>query len=110
MDSQLLLQEPELLVDKIVLPFHSLNQMVILEEVDYELEYLNSISAYYAKDLETAYLCCKKVILHHKDAAKIHQSIQNLQFYKMYLHRDKKMIHHLKDKTTPEFFAMLLKP
>ena len=77
---------------------------------DYELEYLNSISAYYAKDLETAYLCCKKVIMHHKDAAKINQSIQNLQFYKMYLHRDKKMIHHLKDKTTPEFFAMLLKP
>ena len=77
---------------------------------DYEIEFLNSVSAYYAKDWETGYLCCKKVILHHKDKSKIDRSIQNLQFYKMYLHRDKKMIHHIKDKTTPEFFAMLLKP
>jgi glycosyltransferase involved in cell wall biosynthesis len=77
---------------------------------DYEIEFLNSVSAYYAKDWETGYLCCKKVILHHKDKSKIDRSIQNLQFYKMYLHRDKKMIHHIKDKTTPEFFASLLKP
>ena len=77
---------------------------------EYEIEFLNSVSAYYAKDWETGYLCCKKVILHHKDKSKIDRSIQNLQFYKMYLHRDKKMIHHIKDKTTPEFFAMLLKP
>lgn len=77
---------------------------------DYELEYLNSICAYYAKDLETGYFCCKKVILHHKDQAKIAQSINNLQFYKTYFHRDKKMIHYLKDKTPPELFATLLKP
>jgi len=77
---------------------------------EYELEYLNSISAYYLKDLESGYLCCKKVILHHKDKNKIEQSIKNLQFYKMYLHRDKKMIHYLKDKTTADFLAMLLKP
>lgn len=77
---------------------------------DYELEYLNSICAYYVKDLETGYFCCKKVILHHKDQAKIAQSINNLQFYKQYLHRDKKMIHYLKDKTAPDLFAVLLKP
>jgi hypothetical protein len=77
---------------------------------DYELEYLNSISAYYAKDIETGYGCCKKVILHHKDPNKITQVIKNLAFYKSYLHRDKKMIHHLKDKTSADFFSILLKP
>lgn len=77
---------------------------------DYELEYLNSICAYYAKDIETGYGCCKKVILHHKDPNKITQAIKNLAFYKPYLHRDKKMIHHLKDKTSADFFSILLKP
>jgi len=77
---------------------------------DYEMEYLNSICAYFVKDEETGYFCSKKVILHHKDKNKIEQMIKNLPFYKNYLHRDKKMIHYLKDKTTPDFFALLLKP
>jgi glycosyltransferase involved in cell wall biosynthesis len=75
---------------------------------DYELEYLNSICAYYAKDIETGYLCCKKVILHHKDPNKITQATKNLMFYKSYLHRDKKMIHHLKEKS-PDLFTLLMK-
>ena len=30
---------------------------------EYELEYLNGLSGYYARDSESGYICCKKVIL-----------------------------------------------
>lgn len=76
---------------------------------DYEMEYLNSICAYYAKDLETGYWCCKKVILHHKDVNKVTQAIKILMFYKSYLHKDKKMMHHLKEKTSSDLFSLLSK-
>ena len=73
---------------------------------DYELEYVNSISAYYANDLPTGYYCCKKVIMNHKDSVKIEQSIKNLIFYKSLLQKDKKMVDHL-HKTYPDLSKKL---
>jgi len=74
---------------------------------DYEIEYLNSICAYYAKDLASGYYCCKKVILNHKDEHKISQTMKNLLFYKMYLKNDKKFLHYLKEKAPSDLFILL---
>jgi glycosyltransferase involved in cell wall biosynthesis len=71
---------------------------------EYELEYLNSISAYYARDPLSGYECCKRIILNHTDKGKVDQCIKNLLFYKPLLHKDKKMVALLKQKGVPELF------
>jgi len=63
---------------------------------DYELEYLNALSGYYARDLETGYACCKKVIYHHKDEKKKELVKRSLVLYQDFLKRDKKMMEYLK--------------
>ena len=63
---------------------------------EYELEYFNAISAYYARDLESGYFCSKKVILKHKDSKKVEVMKSNMVFYDSYLKKDKKMMALLK--------------
>ena len=63
---------------------------------EYELEYLNALSGYYARDLETGYVCCKKVILNHKKKEKIDLMKKTLVLYQPYLLKDKKMLEYLK--------------
>jgi hypothetical protein len=47
-----------------------------------ELEYNNSLSAYYAHDLPTGYECCKRIILNRVlQEKRLHQTVQNLKFY-----------------------------
>lgn len=50
----------------------------------YKLEYCNSISAFYAKDLKSGYECCKKLIEMWKtiDVRTLDLTWQNLYFYK----------------------------
>ena len=52
---------------------------LFLEKYNYELEYLNSISAYYVKDFVSGLECCKKVVLNRPD--KKENCIKNLMFY-----------------------------
>jgi hypothetical protein len=52
---------------------------LFLKKYNYDLEYLNSISAYYAKDFVSGIECCNQVILNRPD--KKEQSIKNLKFY-----------------------------
>lgn len=63
---------------------------------EYELEYLNALSACYAQDLETGYICCKKIILNHKDSKKREVMKRTMMFYNNYLQKDKKMQQYLK--------------
>jgi glycosyltransferase involved in cell wall biosynthesis len=63
---------------------------------DYELEYLNALSGYYARDVESGYACCKTVILHHKDPIKKDLVKRSLVMYQPLLQRDKKMMEYLK--------------
>jgi len=63
---------------------------------EYELEYLNAVSAYYARDLESGYFCARKVIFNHKDPKKVEVMKRNLVFYQTYLQKDKKMQEYLK--------------
>ena len=74
----------------------------------YEIEFLNSVSAYYANDFESGYYCCKNVIYHHIDSAKIERAMKNLVFYKHFFQKDQKMIQHVKNKN-PKLFAILMK-
>ena len=47
-----------------------------------ELEYNNSLSAYYAHDLPSGYECCKRIILNRVlQENRLHQTVQNLKFY-----------------------------
>ena len=47
-----------------------------------ELEYQNSLSAYYAYDLPSGYECCKHILLNGKlPANRLHQTVLNLKFY-----------------------------
>jgi hypothetical protein len=47
-----------------------------------ELEYNNSLSAYYAHDLPSGYECCKRILLHRVlSPIRLHQTVQNLKFY-----------------------------
>ncbi len=63
---------------------------------DYELEYLNALSGYYARDLETGYSCCKKFILNHKNKEKREHMKKTLVLYQSYLQKDRKMLEYLK--------------
>ena len=63
---------------------------------DYELEYLNALSGYYARDLETGYSCCKKVLMNHKDTKKKELMIRTMVLYQPYLQKDKKMLDYLR--------------
>jgi hypothetical protein len=75
---------------------------------EYDMEYYNSISAYYMKDFASGYQCCKKVILNHKNEDKIKQTLSNLLFYKSYLQKDKKFLTMLKDKVNPNLYKLYL--
>ena len=66
------------------------NKLFLHSELyDYELEYYNSISAYYVHDHSSGYTCCKEVILRCTNKHRVDQSIQNLRFFKPFLDKDK---------------------
>ena len=62
----------------------------------YELEYLNALSGYYARDLESGYICCKKVLMNHNDPKKVEMMKRTMVLYNPYLQKDKKMMEYLK--------------
>lgn len=68
-----------------------------------EIEYLNSISAYYARDSASGYRCCKHVIQTYKDKNKVDQCIKNLVFYKDFLVQDKPFMKILSTMEVPKF-------
>jgi glycosyltransferase involved in cell wall biosynthesis len=69
-----------------------------------EMDYLNSISAYYAKDNFSGYTSCKKVIQTYKDKNKVDQCIKNLVFYKDFIVKDKPFMKVLSTLNVPSFF------
>ena len=90
---------------------HELKQKLFVRVYlyEYEMEYYNSISAYYLQDFESGYLCCKKVILHHKHEDKIKKTLNNLLFYKSYLQKDKKFLTSIKDKVDSNLYKLYLR-
>ncbi len=64
---------------------------MFLHLYDYKLEFFNSISAYYANDLHSGYECCKRIILHCKNADLVEKTIKNLVFYKQFYNKDQKL-------------------
>jgi glycosyltransferase involved in cell wall biosynthesis len=69
---------------------------------DYELEYLNSKSAYFVKDLESGYQCCKTIILHHRNKERMVHGIRTLKFYQPQLKRDVDFVRLLQAKLPKE--------
>lgn len=65
---------------------------------DLDLEYYNSISAFYACDKASGYDCCKKIILKCKREERVAQTIRNLEFYKEFLGKDRALINILKQR------------
>jgi glycosyltransferase involved in cell wall biosynthesis len=51
---------------------------------EYQIEYLNSISAFYVDDQASGYLCCKHIIKHCSDNQKVTQTIKNIQLYNQF--------------------------
>lgn len=90
---------------------HDLKQKLFVRVYlyEYELEYYNSISAYYLQDFDTGYICCKKVIMHHKNEDKLKQTFNNLLFYKSYLQKDKKFLTLIKDKVDSNLYKLYLR-
>ena len=84
---------------------HHLEQKLFIRTnlYEYELEYFNSISAYYANDHSSGYSCCKKVILHHSNKDRVAQCIKHLVFYKPFLQKDKSFMDKLKNMNVPPF-------
>lgn len=61
---------------------------VSLDDYNYHIEYYNSISAFYSKDFESGYECCKKIILSNTsniDKIRLFTTLSNLYFYKDFL-------------------------
>lgn len=59
------------------------------EKYNDELEYYNSISAFYSNDLESGYLCCKKIISNNiAKSSRIEQTLKNMRFYIENLKKD----------------------
>jgi hypothetical protein len=64
---------------------------LFLSEYEYidQIEYHNSISGYYMNDHESAYECCKKILISNKLVFGIlKNTFSNLQFYKEYMNKD----------------------
>ena len=90
---------------------HDLKQKLFLRVYlcEYEMEYYNSISAYYLQDFESGYICCKKVIMHHKNENKLKQTFKNLLFYKSYLQKDKKFLTFIQNKVDANLYKLYLR-
>ena len=71
---------------------------VTLNFYDLDLEFYNSISAFYARDLQSGYECCKKIILKCKREDRVAQTLKNIEFYKECLSKDKQFIRVLKQR------------
>ena len=69
-----------------------------------EIDYLNSISAYYAHDNVSGYASCKKVIQTYQDKNKVDQCIKNLVFYKDFIVKDKPFMKVLSTMKVPDLF------
>ena len=65
---------------------------------EYEIEYLNSKSAYFTKDPESGYQCCKTIILHHRNKARVVHGLQTLNLYKPQLKKDVEFVRLLQSK------------
>jgi predicted O-methyltransferase YrrM len=62
---------------------------ISLNKYNDELEYHNSISAYYVGDFENGYLCCKKILLNSLISENLlHSTLENIIFYKRLLEND----------------------
>lgn len=64
----------------------------------YEIEYLNTKSAYFAKDFESGYACCKTLILYHRNKERIMHGIQTLKLYKEQFKKDVEFVALLRSK------------
>jgi len=65
---------------------------------EYEIEYLNSKSAYFVKDFESGYQCCKTIILYHRNKERMVHGIRTLKLYQEQLKRDVEFTTLLKTK------------
>lgn len=68
----------------------------------YEIEYLNSKSAYVVKDFESGYACCKTIILYHRNKERIAHGIQTLKLYKESFRKDVEFVALLRSKLPKE--------
>ena len=75
----------------------------------YEMEFCNSISAYYANDIDSGYQCCRQIILNSKNQKQIELTVHNLQFYKALLEKDKPLLKKLKNLRGEEVLHPLTK-
>ena len=75
---------------------------------DYEIEYLNSKSAYFAKDPTSGYQCCKTIILYHRNKDRMVTCIRTLKLYKNELKEDGEFKALLQTKLPKEVFDTLL--
>lgn len=75
----------------------------------YEIEYLNSKSAYFAKDYESGYACCKTIILHHRNKERMMHGIQTLKLYKEQFKKDVEFVALLRSKIPNEVLDKIMK-
>ena len=62
---------------------------VSLHEYNFQIEYLNSVSAYYVNDYKSGYECCKTLINHPSVSLNIKKNaMKNINFYTDYLIKD----------------------
>jgi hypothetical protein len=65
---------------------------------DYEMEWVNSISAYHVKDFESGYECCKKIVFHCKQPDKVENVLKNVKIlYKDLYDKDEKFKAHVEE-------------
>jgi len=69
-----------------------------LDLYEYHIEYYNSVSAFYARDFYSGYVCCKELILHGKDVGRVNSAINNLCFYKVHVKKDKHFMSILRKR------------
>jgi glycosyltransferase involved in cell wall biosynthesis len=74
----------------------------------YEIEYLNSKSAYFAKDPSSGYDCCKTIMLYHRNKDRMMHCIRILKMYKEELKKDKDFTALLQSKLPKEVLNTLL--
>lgn len=79
---------------------HDLKDKLFIQNYlyNYELEALNSLSAYYANDPDTGYECCKRVIYHSKNVTLVEKVIKHLMFYKTMHDKDQKIKSFIESK------------
>ena len=73
----------------------------------YEIEFLNSTSAYHANDPMSGYECCKTILMHHKNKDRVKHALRTLAWYPNEFKQDHEFVTFLRSNLSKDVLRAL---